>query len=484
MKDTEGLSTPAMSDAAITIEKLGKRYTIDHQRANRDGLRHAIEGAVRAPLAWLRSSRGKKLRQVDFWALKDVSLQIKQGEVVGIIGRNGAGKSTLFKILSRITVPTEGRVRINGRTASLLEVGTGFHQELTGRENIFLNGAILGMTRAEIVRKFDEIVDFSGVEEFLDTPVKRYSSGMYVRLAFAVAAHLDPEILIVDEVLAVGDSAFQKKCLGKMRSFAQSGRTVLFVSHNMEAIRTLCQRCVWIKDGRLHKDGKADEIVEDYFNSTSNELSFANVNRDYGLIIQKVVLKNDRGQESCQFRPGDDLVVEISYDAQKRIEKPFIALGVLGINGSCFASNMLLDGHRPDFLEGAGQITCTFRCIPLLPENYTVKMMIRAENVRDFIVTYQEVAHFSVIGDLADYGYKGEFLAWARYSTQVVVPYEWRLPDGTTVAVALNRRTVDRADCISPKVEAIPEGKPPVCAGGLVADPRAQVVRTDRARKL
>lgn len=432
-------TTPAMPYSAITIENLGKRYTIDHQRANGDGMRHAIEGAIRSPLAWLRSSGQKKLQQVDFWALKDVSFQIKQGEVVGIIGSNGAGKSTLLKILSRITVPTEGRIRIDGRIASLLEVGTGFHQELTGRENIFLNGAILGMTRAEIIRKFDEIVEFSGIEEFLDTPVKRYSSGMYVRLAFAVAAHLEPEILIVDEVLAVGDTAFQKKCLGKMGSFAQSGRTVLFVSHNMEAIRTLCQRVVWLKNGRLHKDGKADEIVEDYFNSTSNELSFSCANPDYGLIIQKVVLRNGRGEKSSQFRPGDDLVVEISYVAHKRIEKPSIALGVLGINGSCFTSNMLLDGHRPDFLEGAGQITCTFRSIPLLPQNYTVKMNVRAANANDLIVNYQEVAHFSVVGDLAEYGYKGEFLTWLRYTTHVVVPYEWRLPDGTTVAVALKR---------------------------------------------
>src|SRR6202041_4140759 len=226
-------------------------------------------------------------------------------EVLGIIGRNGAGKSTLLKILSRIIEPSAGRVRIHGRVASLLEVGTGFHPELTGRENIFLNGAILGMMQSEIKKKFDEIVAFAEVERFLDTPVKWYSSGMYVRLAFAVAAHLEPEILIVDEVLAVGDAAFQKKGLGRMGSFAQSGRTVLFVSHNMEAVRTLCHRCVWLRDGRLHKDGKADEIIEAYFNSISNELSFSSANPDFGLIIQKVVLKNDRGEESSQFHPGE-----------------------------------------------------------------------------------------------------------------------------------------------------------------------------------
>jgi len=427
-----------MPDNVITIESLSKRYTIGHRQANGDGMRHAIESAIRAPLSWLRSARQRKSQEVDFWALKDVFLQIKQSEVVGIIGRNGAGKSTLLKILSRITLPTTGRVCIIGRTSSLLEVGTGFHQELTGRENIFLNGAILGMTRAEIIHKFDEIVEFSGVEEFLDTPVKRYSSGMYVRLAFAVAAHLEPEILIIDEVLAVGDATFQKKCLGKMGSLAASGRTVLFVSHNLEAIRSLCQRCVWMKDGQLHKDGKAEEIVEAYFNSISYDQAFFCSNPDYGLTIQKVVLKNHRGEECAQFRPGDNLIVEISYDAQKRIDKPIFALGVFGANGSCFTSNMLLDGHRPHFLEGKGQLACTFKSIPLLPQNYTVKMIVRSANVRDEIVSYQEVAGFSVVGDLAAYGYKGEFLMYAQRSTPVVVPYEWQLPDGTTAMVSLS----------------------------------------------
>ena len=432
-----------MADPAITIENLSKRYIIGHLRASGDGMRHAIDNMMRAPAAWLRSLRQRRLEQSDFWALKDVSLGIDQGEVVGIIGRNGAGKSTLLKILSRITVPTKGRICITGRTASLLEVGTGFHQELTGRENIFLNGAILGMTRAEIIRKFDEIVAFSEVEEFLDTPVKRYSSGMYVRLAFAVAAHLDPEILIVDEVLAVGDAAFQRKCLGKMGSFAQSGRTVLFVSHNMEAVRSLCQRAVWLQGGRVYRDGKAGEIVEAYFDGVSNEGTFSCTNSDYGLTIEKIVLRDRRGIESSQFHPGEDLVVEVIYKAERRIERPVLALGVLGVNGSCFTSNMLLDGHRPAVLEGAGRIACTFRSIPLLPQNYTVKLIVRAANVKDLIVPYQEVAHFSVNGDLAEYGYKGEYLAFARYSSPVVVPYEWCLPDGTTVPVALDRKSLD-----------------------------------------
>jgi len=268
MNSLENLTEPG---DAIVIEKLGKRYSLGRQRGSSDGMRHAIEEVVRAPLAWFKQRREEKRRETEFWALRDVSLTIKRGEVVGIIGRNGAGKSTLLKLLSRITEPTEGRIRIDGRIASLLEVGTGFHQELTGRENIFLNGAILGMSRAEIVRKFDEIVAFSEVEEFLDTPVKRYSSGMYVRLAFAVAAHLEPEILIVDEVLAVGDTAFQKKCLGKMGRFAESGRTVLFVSHNLDAVRSLCQTGLWLKDGNVQMNGEAGDVIDAYLNSVSQE---------------------------------------------------------------------------------------------------------------------------------------------------------------------------------------------------------------------
>ena len=276
------------SDVAIRVENLSKRYTISHKRNGDGGLRHAIQEAMSSP--W-RTMFGKTRKGVkvpagdgeerdgasgegeaaddagralaptteDFWALRDVSFEVKRGEVVGIIGRNGAGKSTLLKILSRITEPTEGRVTVDGRVASLLEVGTGFHPELTGRENVYLNGAILGMTRVEVRRKFDEIVAFAEVEKFLDTPVKRYSSGMYVRLAFAVAAHLEPEILIVDEVLAVGDAQFQKKCLGKMREASLSeGRAVIFVSHNIAAVSSLCSSGLLLESGKVEHRGPLD----------------------------------------------------------------------------------------------------------------------------------------------------------------------------------------------------------------------------------
>jgi lipopolysaccharide transport system ATP-binding protein len=251
-----------MSSPVISVQGLGKRYVIGHQ-ARLDTLRDRLaHGARNLWRSWRRTPRETK---EDFWALRDVSFDVQQGDVVGIIGRNGAGKSTLLKILSRITEPTEGRVALRGRVASLLEVGTGFHPELTGRENIFLNGAILGMSHAEIRRKFDEIVAFAEVEKFLDTPVKHYSSGMYVRLAFAVAAHLEPDILIVDEVLAVGDAAFQKKCLGKMGEVARGqGRTVLFVSHNMNAVQALCGRALWLNRGRIEQCGPVADVVTRY----------------------------------------------------------------------------------------------------------------------------------------------------------------------------------------------------------------------------
>jgi lipopolysaccharide transport system ATP-binding protein len=253
-----------MSDFAVRTVGLGKMYRIGGERAAYGTLRDALSHAVKRPIERLRSPGAATHTSDDLWALRDVDLQVRHGEALGVIGRNGAGKTTLLKVLSRITEPTEGRVEIRGRVASLLEVGTGFHPELTGRENIQLNGAILGMTRAEIKGRFDEIVEFSGISRFLDTPVKRYSSGMFVRLAFAVAAHLEPETLIVDEVLAVGDMEFQKKCLGKMEDIAGHGRTVIFVSHNMLAIRSLCRTAIQLEAGRVINSGEAGTVVADY----------------------------------------------------------------------------------------------------------------------------------------------------------------------------------------------------------------------------
>src|SRR3990167_7186347 len=264
-----------LSKPIIEIKNVGKKYNITHQRGGYVALRDVLANIFKNPFRFAKT-KAKQIvgleKKEEFWALKDVSLNIKQGEIIGVIGRNGAGKSTLLKILTGITPPTEGEIMMHGKVASLLEIGTGFHPELTGRENIFLNGAILGMTRKEITKKFDEIVDFAGVEKFLDTPVKYYSSGMYVRLAFSVAAHLEPDILLVDEVLAVGDAEFQKKCLGKMEEVTRKqGRTILFVSHNMAAIQSLCRKCILIEKGSIKSIGDTEDIVNQYLSGSATD---------------------------------------------------------------------------------------------------------------------------------------------------------------------------------------------------------------------
>lgn len=333
-----------MSDAIIRVENLSKKYVIDHQLQQRPNtLRDVIASSAKSVTQKLLRPSAKKFddpAHEDFWALKDVSFEINQGDRVGIIGRNGAGKSTLLKILSRITEPTTGSVRIKGRVASLLEVGTGFHGELTGRENIFLNGAILGMSKEEIKRKFDEIVAFAEVEKFLDTPVKRYSSGMYVRLAFAVAAHLEPEILIVDEVLAVGDAAFQKKCIGKMENVStKEGRTVLFVSHNMPTVLQLTRTGLLLQQGKLSFFGPSDQATQHYLDSTSYSVDVYNVkdtprpmpelNREVELCTLEI--------ENCPTKlipVNSDLNLKISIYGNKTIHRIRFSMVLFRIDGT------------------------------------------------------------------------------------------------------------------------------------------------------
>ena len=306
-----------MSQPAIEVTGLSKRYVIEHE-SRHDNLRDQLHHTARK--LWRRARWGTGFEREEFWALRDVSFSVQPGEVVGIIGRNGAGKSTLLKILSRITEPTSGKVELRGRVASLLEVGTGFHPDLTGRENIFLNGAILGMSRAEIREKFDEIVAFAEVERFLDTPVKRYSSGMYVRLAFAVAAHLEPEILIVDEVLAVGDAQFQKKCLGKMQDVARNqGRTVLFVSHNLSVVSGLCARCLWLDQGRVASMGPTNEIIGAYYQSGAERLGERVLPDDdpqagNARARLRAVRVLSEGTITSEVRMDRDVVVEYDFD--------------------------------------------------------------------------------------------------------------------------------------------------------------------------
>jgi lipopolysaccharide transport system ATP-binding protein len=322
--------------SAICVENLGKRYIIDH-RQRHDTLRDAISTKARGAWSAVTGRKAPDRAKDEFWALRDVSFEVKPGEIVGIIGRNGAGKSTLLKILSRITEPTKGRVGLRGRVACLLEVGTGFHPELTGRDNIYLNGAILGMKRDEIRARFDEIVDFADVERFLDTPVKHYSSGMYVRLAFAVAAHLDPDILIVDEVLAVGDASFQKKCIGRMRSVASSeGRTVLFVSHYLPAIRDLCARSILLENGRVALDGETGRVIDRYLDtSTLDEPAIPTpsadaLDRGYvtGLSIEAM-----NGVETRTFAVGQMWRVRVKFKLVRPHPDLVVGIGIISMEG-------------------------------------------------------------------------------------------------------------------------------------------------------
>jgi lipopolysaccharide transport system ATP-binding protein len=365
-----------VNEIIITVEGLGKRYLLRHQKSERyTALRDVITEKAKSLFRPVPNERDSSARE-EFWALKDVSFEVKRGEVLGIVGRNGAGKSTLLKILSRVTDPTEGRVKIRGRVASLLEVGTGFHPELTGRENIFLNGAILGMSRAEIKSKFDEIVDFAEVTKFLDTPVKRYSSGMYVRLAFAVAAHLEPEILVVDEVLAVGDAEFQKKCLGKMGEVSNTGRTILFVSHNMAAMQTLCSTGALLRDGLLLRFGNIGPVIRAYLERTASQefRNLAERSDRGGTGSLRVLALRCSGSLSGKraLIVGTPAVIEcrVSAPAERLI------FGVYDNNAGCLISDF--DSAIPspsDLHDGAGVVVrCHIDALLLKPGSYFINV--------------------------------------------------------------------------------------------------------------
>lgn len=359
-------------DIIIRAENVGKRYTLG-QSSGTGGYRKfsdTLINAAKNPLRWFQqSSLSTQPSQKDFWALRDLSFDIHQGEVVGIIGRNGAGKSTLLKLLSRITEPTTGRITLNGRVASLLEVGTGFHPELTGRENIFLNGAILGMGKVEIKKRFDEIVEFAEVEQFLDTPVKRYSSGMYVRLAFAVAAHLESEVLIVDEVLTVGDVKFQKKCLGRIEDVTRTGRTVLLVSHQMEVIKRLATTGLLLNKGSLAMQGGVDEVVKRYLSDADTNQTLKVVPGRAG--FQEVVIDQQRLNEG-------DLEVRLRFSSPEVILEPTIGLVVHGVTGTpiCGSNTRMHPGGYTAKPTREGEVTFSLAKVPLVSGEYTLSLWL------------------------------------------------------------------------------------------------------------
>lgn len=374
-------------DPIVKIDSVSKMYSIGAKAKRHDTIGEVIVNLMKSPMRRLKALRGEILDDDStFWALKDVSFNVYPGDVIGIVGRNGAGKSTLLKILSKITDPTEGTIELNGRVSSLLEVGTGFHPDLTGRENIYLNGAILGMKRAEISRKFDEIVEFAEIEKFLDTPVKRYSSGMYVRLAFAVAAHLEPEILIVDEVLAVGDIQFQKKCLGKMEDVSKGGRTILFVSHNMGAVRNLCSKGVFLEDGKCKMLGTSDEVVDHYMKAVTVNTSGHSL-RDRKrqrpglptrMRMTNVVIENARLGCQNEAETQDDLIIKIDYEILTDIEyfsAEWRFKDLFGTNLVYCSSAPLGDiVFHPEKGERSGQVQCRIPKNPFTIGEYVMEV--------------------------------------------------------------------------------------------------------------
>src|SRR5947209_250372 len=394
-----------MSDVALSVRNLSNACRPAHQGGAR-GYQTLHDELTTLPRRLLRRLRGNgKATSETFWALRNVSFEVKQGEVLGIIGSNGAGKSTLLKILNRITEPTIGGVDIYGRVGALLEVGTGFHPELTGRENVFLNGAILGMTRAEIKRKFDEIVAFAEVERFLDTPVKRYSSGMYVRLAFAVAAHLDPEILLIDEVLAVGDAEFQKKCLEKMEDVAANeGRTVIFVSHNMDAVCHLCSRCILLRQGQIEKSGSAADVVATYLGGDQDQapvIDFPPAESEAS--FRFAGLYDPKGQPSTSFSASEPILLKCSFHVRRQIEGLQFPFSVFNFKGDRIFYSPISMAKPPISVEAAGEhnITALIPARLLLPGRYFISLALHTPKTKLYDLRKQALS-FRIVATLAD----------------------------------------------------------------------------------
>jgi lipopolysaccharide transport system ATP-binding protein len=423
-----------MSNTAIHVEGLSKAYAIGAVRKSHDTLRDAVAASMRAPYERLRKvlrrePAGSKVETL--WALKDVSVDIHHGEAVAIIGHNGAGKSTLLKILSRITDPTTGFADIYGRVGSLLEVGTGFHPELTGRENIYLNGNILGMRKREIRSKFDEIVAFAEIERFVDTPVKHYSSGMYVRLAFAVAAHMEPDILLVDEVLAVGDAAFQKKCLGKMNDVAEEGRTVLFVSHNMATISNLCRRSILLKDGKITMDGETDKVIDTYLRNLTDMASTSVASRKDrqgtgGIVVENISVHDVHGEPLEYPRSGDDIIIRVSYRCKALKTFKNCRASVLVKKDGRYYFNLsteLVDSRQLD-LSNSGFIDFVVPELPLSEGDYLLHVYLESNSeMQDWLM---DAAVMSVVdGDYYGTGRNYPSALW-RGAT-VLVKYHWKL---------------------------------------------------------
>ncbi len=400
-----------MSQTIISVENISKKYNINTKRIGDQeysSLRVSLTNAITLPLKFISGNykNSKKVKK-EFWALRNISFEVEEGKVIGIIGRNGAGKSTLLKILSQITEPTEGEIKIRGRVASLLEIGTGFHPELTGRENVFLNGAILGMTNSEIKQKFDEIIDFAEVDNFVDTPVKRYSSGMYLRLAFAVAAHLEPEILLVDEVLAVGDAQFQKKCLEKMEGVAKQNRTVLFVSHNLNAVQVLCKQVIHIDQGKIVNVGDPNSVISNYLSQVTNlrnEVVWDENNAPGNDMVKLLSIKiqSKRGLHKGVYSSKEDIFVIIEFNLSFRNSSLCIGFDLVSSDGVTILRSFHTDGYLdnwPELKQGRNCFVCTIPNSFLNSGLFYISPKIKNHTTSVWLVNLDSIIQFEVLLD-------------------------------------------------------------------------------------
>ena len=423
------MPTSSRDKPAIVVDKVAKRYRMS---AGQDSLRDVIS-SLGSRL--LHSNGSRETRDQDhLLALDDVSFEVQRGEALGIIGPNGAGKTTILKLLSRITDPTIGSIETHGRVSSLIELGAGFHPDLTGRENVYLNGVILGLTRKEVRERFDRIVEFAELGRFIDMQVKRYSSGMYARLGFSVAAHVTPEILLVDEVLAVGDASFQQKCYDFIHSFVKGGNTTIFISHNLYVVEQLCTRVIWLDHGRIMASGAPGQVLSSYLDSIDQKALTSNTayhSENRGLQIAHVGFADASGEHRNTFAAGEDVVVEVGYRANHSIDRPYFCLAISDSQGGgpLTLASMLIDGNAPSTVEGEGTISCTFRAVPLMPRTYHVWGEVWAADRAGMLVRWQRMGTFRIVDGMEDqYQERGSgAITHTRADAPIRVQYEWNV---------------------------------------------------------
>jgi lipopolysaccharide transport system ATP-binding protein len=425
----EELKTPNGSEAVITVRNLSKKFCRNLKRSMHYGLTDLSRN-----LLGIQINPSAALRRDEFWAVSDVSFDVRKGEILGIIGSNGSGKTTMLRLLTGIFPPDQGTVSVKGRIGALIALGAGFHPHMTGRENVFLNGSILGMEREEIAEKFDDIAEFAGIGEFIDAPVSTYSSGMTVRLGFAIAVHVEPEVLFVDEVLAVGDVSFRTRCHERMQDYIQQGNTICLVSHDLMAIEGLCSRVLWMEKGIARMLGGPQEVISAYrAEQDAQTLEKSGLKVTEGgdetgeIVITSVEIMNQNGDISNKVKYKDTLIMRIHYDARSRVEEPFFMVKVHSSvsGGILFNANMLRDGGQPEFLEGKGFLDVDFGPLNMYPGVYRVRAQIRKNSQIEYFAL-REICSFAVVSEVAEYATKGQFATcYTREGMVVPVRYEW-----------------------------------------------------------